>query len=212
MKRMIVWILALVLAVSATGAFAEDTGTAGAAVQEQQEVQPAPSAQARGRRQQQGQLPGESSRNKGGKKRTGVPGQPGGAAPAEGQAKGGSGAAGGQRSQKQGKKSSSATAAIDFDALLAQGVISQETRDRIKAYMDARDSAGTSDANAAEDSTDTTAGATKKGGQQTKKQKKATAQNASLLIELLQANIITQAEFDAITAIQNGTGVSGSST
>ena len=212
MKKKIVWILALILAVGATGAFAEDTGTAGAAVQEQQEVQPAPSAQARGRRQQQGQLPEESSRNKGGKKRTGVPGQPGGAAPADGQAKGGSSAAGGQRSQKQGKKSTSATAAIDFDALLAQGVISQETRDRIKAYMDARDSAGTSDANAAEDSIDTTAGATQKGGQQTKKQKKATAQNASLLIELLQANIITQAEFDAITAMQNGAGVSGSST
>ncbi len=206
MKRMIVWILALVLAVGAIGAFAEDTGTAGAAVQEQQEVQPAPNAQARGRRQQQGQLPGESSRNKGGKKRTGVPGQPGDATPAEGQAKGG------QRSQKQGKKSTSTTAAIDFDALLAQGVISQETRDKIKAYMDARDSAGTSDTNAAEDSTDTTAGATQKGGQQTKKQKKSTAQNASLLIELLQANIITQAEFDAITAIQNGTAVPAAST
>ena len=206
MKRMIVWILALVLTVGAMGAFAEDTGTAGAAVQEQQEVQPAPNTQARGRRQQQGRQSGESSRNKGGKKRTGVPGQPGGAAPAEGQAKGG------QRSQKQGKKSTSATAAIDFDALLAQGVISQETRDKIKAYMDARDSAGTSDANTAEDSTDTTAGATQKGSRQTKKQKKATAQNASLLIELLQAKIITQAEFDAITAIQNGTGVSGSNT
>ncbi len=206
MKKKIVWILALVLAVGAIGAFAEDTGTAGAAVQEQQEVQPAPNAQARGRRQQQGQLPGESSRNKGGKKRTGVPGQPGDAAPAEGQAKGG------QRSQKQAKKSTSATAAIDFDALLAQGVISQETRDRIKAHMDARDSAGTSGANAAEDSTDTTAGATQKGGQQTKKQKKATAQNASLLIELLQANIITQAEFDAITAMQNGTAVPAAST
>ena len=125
---------------------------------------------------------------------------------------------GGQRSRGQGKNSKTPAVSgdIDFDALVTQGVITQETRDKIKTYMDKRDQPASADAGAAspDSAADATSGATQKGNQQTRKQKKASSQNTGLLVELLQAGIITQAEFDAITAALNsaGTTAMGSNT
>ena len=70
---------------------------------------------------------------------------------------------------------------IDFDAMVASGVISQETRDAIKAYMDEHKPEG-------EMPTAPVEGEAPAEGE------------PSLLNDLLNAGIITQTEYDAMTA------------
>ena len=70
---------------------------------------------------------------------------------------------------------------IDFDAMVASGVISQETRDAIKAYMDEHKPEGEMPAAPGE-------GETPAEGE------------PSLLNDLLNAGIITQTEYDAMSA------------
>ena len=70
---------------------------------------------------------------------------------------------------------------IDFDAMVASGVISQETRDAIKAYMDEHKPEGKMPTAPAEGEAPAEA-------------------EPSLLNDLLNAGIITQAEYDAISA------------
>ena len=70
---------------------------------------------------------------------------------------------------------------IDFDAMVASGVISQETRDDIKAYMDEHKPEGEMPAAPGE-------GETPAEGE------------PSLLNDLLNAGIITQTEYDAMSA------------
>ena len=69
---------------------------------------------------------------------------------------------------------------IDFDAMVASGVISQETRDAIKAYMDEHKPEGEMPTAPAEG--------------------EAPADDEpSLLNDLLNAGIITQTEYDALS-------------
>ena len=70
---------------------------------------------------------------------------------------------------------------IDFDAMVTNGVISQETRENIRDYMEAHKPEGEKPADASEKSTD---------GQE---------QKPDLLNDLLNASIITQAEYDALS-------------
>ena len=80
---------------------------------------------------------------------------------------------------------------IDFDAMVTSGVISQETGEKIKAYMDAHkpEGAPTEGQQAPTD------------GQQPP-EKPAGGQMPDLLSELLSEGVITQAEYDALTAAQ----------
>ena len=70
---------------------------------------------------------------------------------------------------------------IDFDAMVTNGVISQETRENIRDYMEAHKPEGEKPADASEKSAD---------GQE---------QTPDLLNDLLNASIITQAEYDALS-------------
>ena len=74
---------------------------------------------------------------------------------------------------------------IDFDAMVTNGIISQETRDAIKTYMDEHKPEGQMPSTPAE-------GEAPADGQ-------APAENG-LLNDLLSAGIITQAEYDAMSA------------
>ena len=79
---------------------------------------------------------------------------------------------------------------IDFDAMVTSGVISQETRDAIKAYMDEhRPEGAPAEGQAPTD------------GQQPP-EKPADGQMPDLLSDLLSAGVITQAEYEALTAAQ----------
>lgn len=95
---------------------------------------------------------------------------------------------------------------IDFDAMVTSGVISQETRDAIKAYMDehrpegapAEGQAPTDGQQPPEKPSDDQAPAD---GQQPP-EKPADGQMPDLLSDLLSAGVITQAEYEALTAAQ----------
>ena len=95
---------------------------------------------------------------------------------------------------------------IDFDAMVTSGVISQETRDAIKAYMDehrpegapAEGQAPTDGQQPPEKPSEDQAPAD---GQQPP-EKPADGQMPDLLSDLLSAGVITQAEYEALTAAQ----------
>ena len=95
---------------------------------------------------------------------------------------------------------------IDFDAMVTSGVISQETRDAIKAYMDEHKPEGAPAEGQApadgqqppEKPSDDQAPAD---GQQPP-EKPADGQMPDLLSDLLSAGVITQAEYEALTAAQ----------
>lgn len=71
---------------------------------------------------------------------------------------------------------------IDFDAMVAKGAISQETCDKIKAYMEERKPAEMPEMN----------------GQVTE-----VPAMGRLLKDLIDAEVITQAEYDALVAAQS---------
>lgn len=70
---------------------------------------------------------------------------------------------------------------IDFDAMVTNGVISQETRENIRDYMEAHKPEGEKPADASEKPAD------------------SQEQKPDLLNDLLNASIITQAEYDALS-------------
>jgi len=76
---------------------------------------------------------------------------------------------------------------IDFDAMVTSGIISQETRDAIKAYMDEHKPEGEKPTAPAEGEVPAEGEAPAEG-------------EPSLLNDLLKAGIITQAEYDAMSA------------
>ena len=78
---------------------------------------------------------------------------------------------------------------VDFDAMVTKGVISQETRDNIKAYMDEHKPEGAP-----------AEGQTSTDGQTPPE--KPEGVGGGLLADLLDAGIITQAEYDAMIAAQ----------
>ena len=88
---------------------------------------------------------------------------------------------------------------IDFDAMVTSGVISQETREKIKTYMDEHKPEG-------EPPVAPTEGQAPADGQQPPEQPEGEQptdgqeQVPDLLSELLNAGIITQAEYDALSA------------
>lgn len=97
----------------------------------------------------------------------------------------------GQAPQGQGPKM------IDFDAMVTRGIISQETRDAIKAYMDEH--------KPADMPADGQTPPEKPADGQTSPEKPADGQapedaENGLLNDLLNAGIITQAEYDAMMA------------
>ena len=85
---------------------------------------------------------------------------------------------------------------IDFDAMVTGGVISQETCDAIKTYMDAHKPEG-----APADGQSPAEGQQPTEGQQPP-EKPADDQQPDLLGDLLSAGVITQAEYEALTAAQ----------
>ena len=113
----------------------------------------------------------------------------------------------------------SAPVMIDFDAMVTKGVISQETCDKIKAYMAANKPADLPEMNGQAptdqqpadlpETTDEAAAAEKPAelpemnGQTPTDQQPAEAPAAGgLLGDLLKAGVITQAEYDALAAAQ----------
>ena len=139
MKRTIVWILTLTMLVTAVGAFAEDAVT-GATNQpgQTQEAQ----AQSRGGRGQ-GRQPGMAGRGRDGQtpenQQTPADSQQGPKSGRRSRVKGQ--AAGEQAAPAAGAATpeqpavTEVSAAIDFDGMVASGIITQETCDRIKAYV-----------------------------------------------------------------------------
>ncbi len=130
MKRTIVWILTLTMLVTAVGAFAEDAVTAATNKSEQtQEARGQASGQSgRGRDGQtpeNQQTPADSQQGPKSGRRSRVKGQAAGeqAPPAAGAA------------TPEQPAVTEVSAAIDFDGMVASGIITQETCDRIKAYV-----------------------------------------------------------------------------
>ena len=133
----------------------------------------------------------------------------------------------GHRTQTRGSKKTEKSP-IDFDEMVSKGVISQETCDRIKAALAAQKLAGKTEKAAeetVEESTEASAEKTEtktektktktqkqtkgKTGTQTTDQtttktaKTKTAPWERLLAKLLKADVITQAEYDALAAAMN---------
>ncbi len=87
---------------------------------------------------------------------------------------------------------------VDFDAMVTSGVISQETREQIKAYMDAhRPEDAPADGQAP-------TGEQQPTEKPADEQSTAEGQGPDLLADLLNAGVITQAEYEALTAAQAG--------
>ena len=133
----------------------------------------------------------------------------------------------GRRAHTKGSKKAGKSP-IDFDEMVSKGVISQETCDRIKAALAAQKPAGKTEKAAeetVEESTEASAEKTEtktektktktqkqtkgKTGTQTTDQttakpaKTKTAPWERLLAKLLKADVITQAEYDALAAAMN---------
>ena len=86
---------------------------------------------------------------------------------------------------------------IDFDAMVTKGVISQETCDKIKAYMEEHKPAGMPEMNGQTPNGEKPEGMPGMNGQAPE----VHTMNG-LLKELLDAEVITQAEYDALSAFQ----------
>ena len=84
-----------------------------------------------------------------------------------------------------------------FDAFVKEGIISQETADQIKAYLKEKQAAAASEESSAEASEDSMAENSSKSLRQHGKMGKIQV-TKELLKELLDAQIITQAEYDAM--------------
>ena len=89
---------------------------------------------------------------------------------------------------------------IDFDAMVTKNVISQETCDKIKAYMESHKPAALPDTNGQAPTGEQPATPPEASGEQPA-EGTAPAQGG-LLADLLKDGIITQAEYDALTAAQ----------
>ena len=134
----------------------------------------------------------------------------------------------GRRAHTKGSEKTEKKSPIDFDEMVSKGVISQETCDRIKAALAAQKPAGKTEKAAeetVEESTEASAEKTEtktektktkiqkqtkgKTGTQTTDQtttktaKTKTAPWERLLAKLLKADVITQAEYDALAAAMN---------
>ena len=174
MKRLMVLILTLVMAVTAVCAFAEDTQTDTVTSATQQQGETPAQGKGRGMGGQNGGM------QRGGRQRGNMPGnaqtdgtQPDSTQPDGTQPNGvqrGNGQAGG-RGLRNRQFARGGKAAIDFDAMVTQGVISQETRDKIAAYLQ---------------------GNQKNGGMR--------RGFADCLDMLLKADVITREEYDALKA------------
>ena len=103
--------------------------------------------------------------------------------------------------QEQKARKDSTAKKSPFDAFAAQGVISQETADQIKAYLRAKKAAKVSEEPSDETSEET---APENGGKAPRQQgKKGKIQvTQELLQELLDAEIITPTEYDAMLPAQ----------
>ena len=105
---------------------------------------------------------------------------------------------------------------IDFDAMVTKGVISQETCDKIKAYMEAHKPADLPEMNGQNPTDEQPATPPAANGEQPAALPETNSQNPTgeqpaedtapaqggLLADLLKDGIITQAEYDALTAAQ----------
>ena len=130
----------------------------------------------------------------------------------------------GHRTQTRGSKKTEKSP-IDFDEMVSKGVISQETCDRIKAALAAQKPAGKTEKAAEETVEESTEASTEKTETKTERHTKGKtkAQSADqstdqttakpaktrtapwerLLTKLLKADVITQAEYDALAAAMN---------
>ncbi len=84
---------------------------------------------------------------------------------------------------------------IDFDAMVTKGVISQETCDKIKAYMEAHKPADLPEMNG-----EKPADLPEMNGE--KPAESETPEHGGLLADLLKDGVITQTEYDALVAAQ----------
>ena len=99
---------------------------------------------------------------------------------------------------------------VDFDALVQSGVITQETRDKIDAYMKENAPEAPADGEASEAPADGETPEAPAEGEATEAptdgeapEAPADGEQPDLLSDLLADGVITQAEYDAITAAQN---------
>ncbi len=97
---------------------------------------------------------------------------------------------------------------IDFDAMVTKGVISQETCDKIKTYMEEHKPADVSETGREKPAEDQTPPEKPTEGQtQPEKPADAPGMEGGLLADLLKDGIITQAEYDALIAAQTSAAV-----
>ncbi len=160
MKKIMVWLLVLALATTAAGALAEGTSS-DAVTSATQQMSQESETPARNK----GQGKGETADNgRKGNRHGSMPG-----AQSDG-AQFGNGRSGG-RGLKNSPAGKSGKVTIDFDAMVTQGVISQETRDRIAAWQ-----------------------------QENPKKVSMKKSSGKILDILLKAEVITQEEYDALKA------------
>ena len=180
MKKILVTILTVAMLTSAVAAFA-DGGPQGGPMGGQ------PPKMEQGR--QAPEKPSDAPEKPTGEKPADAPEKPSGE---QGQAPQGRQPADGQQGPRM----------IDFDAMVTSGVISQETREKIKTYMDEHKPEG-------EPPVAPTEGQAPADGQQPPEQPEGELptdgqeQVPDLLSELLNAGIITQVEYDALSAAVN---------
>ena len=223
MKKIFALMLALTMMITAFSALAEDT-TTGATNSTQQTEERQDRGQKGPMQGQGGRMDGQgrggmspmNGQMPGGRQRGGMPGMNGQQGPMNGQMPGqsGNGQQAPMNGQVPGQPGNGQTPAgapdmIDFDAMVTRGVISQETCDRIKAYMQEHVPADNG-MPAVMPPMDGQAPAAENGSQpMTPPEQMNTVpeRTGGLLDELLGAGIITQAEYEALTAAQDVTAV-----
>ena len=102
---------------------------------------------------------------------------------------------------KNGQRPMDGEKFVDFDALVKQGVITQETRDKIDAYMK-ENAPEAPEAPADGEAPESPAQSARGSRRRRSARGPADGEQPDLLADLLSNGVITQAEYDAITAAQ----------
>lgn len=149
-----------------------------------------------------GEQPADAPDLPSGEKPTGLPERPSGRQPA-----GAPGLHGGEMpAGTQGFPGGEMPAMIDFDDMVSKGIISQDTCDKIKAYMAEHMPADMPEMNSQIPGGDTSGNPPDMNGQGPVMNGKAPATDG-LLKDLLDAEVITQEEYDALLAVQTSAAV-----
>ena len=204
MKKILVTILTVAMLTSAVAAFADggpQGGPMGGQPPKMEQGRQAPEKPSDAPEKPTGEKPADAPEEPAdltGEKPSDAPEKPTGEKPADAPEK----PSGEQGQAPQGRQPADGQQGprmIDFDAMVTSGVISQETREKIKTYMDEHKPEG-------EPPVAPTEGQAPADGQQPPEQPEGELptdgqeQVPDLLSELLNAGIITQAEYDALSA------------